>query len=95
MAAYFVAMIEVHDAETYAEYGKRFYGIFDKYNGKVLAIDNDVEVLEGEWPAKRTVIIEFPSADDLKVWYDAPEYQELVALRASASTGNVVLVRGS
>ncbi len=95
MADYFIAKITINDAETYGEYGKRFYPVFETYNGKVLAVDGDYEVLEGECSADRLVIIEFPSAADLRAWYDSPEYQELVALRAQASDAEVLLVHGS
>ena len=95
MADYFIAKITINDAEAYGEYGKRFYAVFEKYNGKVLAVDGDYEVLEGECGADRLVIIEFPSAADLRAWYDSPEYQELVTLRAAASDAEILLVHGS
>lgn len=94
MADYFVAKITVNDAEAYSEYGKRFQAVFEKYNGTVLAADGDYEVLEGECGVDKLVIISFPSAADLKAWYDSPEYQELVAVRARASDAEVLLVHG-
>ena len=69
-----------------------FYGVFDKR--KVLAVDHDYEVLEGEWSADHTVILEFPNKADLKAWYESPEYQELLTVRASASDANIVLIHG-
>ena len=94
MAAYFVARVEIHDAEAFGAYAKRFGPVFAKYNGKVLAADAGFEVLEGEVTADRLVIIEFPDEADFKAWYRAPEYQELVALRAGASSADVVLLHG-
>ena len=94
MADYFIAKITVNDAEVFGEYGKRFSGVFEKYNGTVLAVDGDYEVLEGTCGADKLVIISFPDAADLKAWYDSPEYQELVALRARASDAEVLLVHG-
>lgn len=95
MADYFVAKITVNDAEAYAEYGKRFGAVFEKYNGTVLAADGDYEVLEGECGVDKLVIISFPSATDLKAWYDSAEYQELVAIRARASDAEILLVHGN
>ena len=40
MADYFIANIKVNDPDVYGEYGKLFYGVFDKYKGKVLAVDH-------------------------------------------------------
>ena len=94
MADYFIAKVTVNDAEAYAEYGKRFYAVFEKYNGTVLAADGDYEVLEGECGVDKLVIVSFPNAADLKAWYHSPEYQELVAVRAAASDAEVLLVHG-
>ena len=35
--------------------------IFDKFSGKLVGVDDDVEVVEGNWPFTRTVLIEFPA----------------------------------
>lgn len=94
MSVYFIANIHVTDPEVYGEYGKRFYEVFEKYKGKVLAVDRDYEVLEGEWTADHTVILEFSSKADCKDWYESAEYQELIALRVSAADGDVVLLQG-
>ena len=95
MADYFIAKVTVNDAAAYEEYGNRFHAVFETYNGRVLAADGDYEVLEGECGADKLVIISFPSAADLKAWYDSPEYQELVAIRAAASDAEVLLVHGN
>jgi uncharacterized protein (DUF1330 family) len=94
MAVYFIANIDVTDPEVYGEYGKQFYEVFEKYKGKVLAVDHDYEVLEGEWTAGHTVILEFPTKADCKAWYDSPAYQELKAMRVSSSNGDVVIIQG-
>jgi uncharacterized protein (DUF1330 family) len=94
MAVYFIANIDVNDAAVYGEYGKLFYGVFDKYKGKVLAVDREYEVLEGKWSADHTVILEFPTKADLKAWYESAEYQELVALRTTASDADIVVIQG-
>jgi uncharacterized protein (DUF1330 family) len=94
MSVYFIANIDVTDPAVYGEYGKRFYEVFEKYKGKVLALDQDYEVLEVEWTADHTVILEFPTKADLKEWYELPAYQELIAMRTSASNGDVVLLQG-
>ena len=94
MTVYFVANIDVTDPNVYGEYGKLFYGVFEKFKGKVLAVDREYEVLEGEWSADQSVILEFPTKADLKAWYESAEYQELVAMRASASDADVVLIHG-
>ncbi|NKB98945.1 MAG: DUF1330 domain-containing protein [Pseudomonadales bacterium] len=43
--------------------------IFSKHKRRILSVDEEPAVLEGEWPYTRTVLIEFPMA-----WYGSDEY---------------------
>ncbi len=47
-----------------------------------------------EWKPKRMVIVEFPSAEKAKAWWDSSEYAGLKDLRHSCSNGEIVLVDG-
>lgn len=94
MSSYFIAQINIHDPEEYARYLEGYDEIFAKYNGTVVAVDDDVKLLEGEWPYGRTVVIRFPSSEELMAWYESPEYQALAKHRRKASTANIVLVKG-
>jgi uncharacterized protein (DUF1330 family) len=53
-----------------------------------------VTVLEGEYDGRRLVVIEFPSMAEVEAFYRSPEYVPLIALRTSASTGNVWAMPG-
>jgi uncharacterized protein (DUF1330 family) len=94
MSCYFVALITIHEPERYAEYLDGFDAIFSRYQGEVLAVEDEPVVLEGEWPAARTVIIRFPSDEELLRWYRSPEYQRLAELRRTAADGQIALIRG-
>ena len=94
MSSYFLAQINIHDSDEYSRYLEGFDRVFEKYNGTVLAVDNEVQVLEGEWPYGRTVLIQFPSKKELLDWYNSPEYQELARHRQNASSANIALIQG-
>ena len=40
------------------------------------------------------VIIEFPDLAAIRNWYQAPEYQPLIALRRSAATDVLIMLEG-
>jgi len=40
------------------------------------------------------VILEFPSVERAKAWWNSPEYQPLRAIRQRASRGDLLLVEG-
>ena len=64
------------------------------YGGKLLAVDNAPDIIEGEWPCTRTVLLEFPTKAAMKAWYASPEYQTLARHRFAASSANIVLLEG-
>lgn len=94
MAAYVVLQIEVTDPEKHARYREIATPIVEKYGGTYLARGGKMEVIEGE-SLPRIVIVEFPSMEQFKSFYNAPEYQEAKALRQSATRGNMLVVEGT
>ena len=94
MTAYLVAQITIDDRAGYSEYEAGFMEIFARYSGELLAVEEAPEVLEGEWPCTRTVLIGFPSRDDALAWYRSEEYQKLARHRFDSSEGNAVLING-
>ena len=47
-----------------------------------------------DWKPNRLVILEFPTMDQAKRWYDSEEYREPKAMRLRAGRGNMVMVDG-
>jgi uncharacterized protein (DUF1330 family) len=93
--AFVVVQIVVDDQDGYYRYGTAGHQeIFDKFGAKLVGVDDDVEVVEGDWPFTRTVVIEFPSKKLARAWYDSDEYQAVVGLRHSSATSNLVIVSG-
>ena len=94
MSFYLVAQIDIVDREGYATYEAGFVEIFSRYQGTVLAVDEQPKLLEGSWPFTRTVLISFPSEDDAMAWYQSDEYQSLAQHRFSSSSANIVGLQG-
>ncbi len=94
MSSYFVALINIHDPDRYEDYLDGFDAVFERYQGEVVAVEDQPRVLEGSWPAGRTVLIRFPSDDDLLRWYRSPEYQELATIRHAAADADIAVIHG-
>ena len=94
MAHYIVAEITITDREEYARYEAGFMAIFSRYQGKMLAVEEQPELLEGQWPHSRTVLVEFPDREQAMAWYQCEHYQALAQHRKRASSGNLVLIKG-
>jgi uncharacterized protein (DUF1330 family) len=94
MAAYVIANIEVTDAATYERYRKDVPATIEKYGGRYLVRGGAVQALEGQFMPKRIAVVEFPSLERAKAWWDSSEYRPLRALRQSASRGDLFVVEG-
>jgi len=95
MTAYVIVDIEVADPEGYKEYVKLAPEAVKFYGGKYIARGGANETLEGNWQAKRLVILEFPSLEQAKAWLNSPEYAPARALRHKYARTNMVVVEGT
>jgi uncharacterized protein (DUF1330 family) len=94
MAVYCIADLEVTDPQGIEEYRKAVPATIAKYGGKYLARGGACSKLEGHWEPKRLVILEFPSLEHAKRWYDSEDYRALKALRMKTAKTNLVLIEG-
>jgi len=94
MPYYFIANIKIHDESGYIKYIEKSGEIFSKYNGEYLAVDNNPDILEGNWQYTRTVIIKFETKEDFKNWYNSPEYKDILKYRLSSAHCDTILVKG-
>ena len=93
MVAYVIAHVEVTDGVGYEEYSKNVSATIAAYGGRSIARGGATEVLEGEAPG-RWVLLEFPSMDRLKAWWNSPEYRPLRAVRDRTAKSLLVATEG-
>ena len=89
-----VVQLTIHDRERYDRYVSRFLPILAEHGGRVLAADDAPEVLEGEWPHDRVVLLAFPDRDAFTGWAGSREYKEIAVDRIAATDGPILLVNG-
>lgn len=95
MPAYVIADIDVHDPEAYRPYPPLVDATIEPYGGRFLVRGGDHELLEGDWHPRRLVVIEFPSAEHARRWYASDAYAPAMAIRKSASDGNIIIAAGT
>lgn len=95
MAAYIWVETTVHDATKMPNYIANVRGTLERHGGRMLINTNKATVIEGnvgQHPTK--VLIEFPSVEAARSWYDSPEYQDILDERLQAATANLMIVEG-
>ena len=81
MAGYVIAEAEVLDQEPYQEYVRANTETVTRHGGRFIVRGGRCEVVEGNRPLHRLVVIEFPSFEDAKAWYESPAYQAVLPIR--------------
>jgi len=94
MPAYIVYQAEVHDPEQYAKYIAEAGPAVTAAGGRYLVRGGAVEVLEGEAPTGRTVLIEFPTMEEAVTFFRGPEYSKIKELRLPAANARSYVVDG-
>ena len=92
--AYLIADVEVLDRAGYETYRQQVSATIAAFGGRYLVRGGALTPLEGDWSPQRCVILEFPSMDRLKAWYDSPAYRPLIALRQRTTRSKLVMVEG-
>jgi uncharacterized protein (DUF1330 family) len=95
MTAYVIVDIDVLDPEGYREYVRLAPATVQHFGGRYLARGGQNETLEGEWQAKRLVILDFETTERAKEWLNSEEYGPVKSLRHKYAKTNMVVVEGT
>ena len=94
MKGYVVAVYEeINDLELLKKYAEKASIALKKYSGKIIIRGGKSECKEGK-PSPRTVIIEFSSIEDAKIFYKSNEYQEAKKILGNSVKRNYQIIEG-
>lgn len=94
MSYYFIAQIKINNETEYQKYIDEVEGVFKKFKGEYLAVDNSPVLLEGNWDYSRSVVIKFDSKQNFEEWYYSQEYQKILKYRLASAKCDSILVKG-
>jgi uncharacterized protein (DUF1330 family) len=83
----------VRDLAGLEEYRRLAGPALQKFGGVFRIRRGRFEVLEGD-PVLSVVMLEFPSMEQARAWYDSAEYQAALKYRLAASGSQAVLCEG-
>ena len=95
MPAYFmVDILEITDEDKMEEYRSNVVATVARYGGTYRVLGGQFEVVEGDWNPTFPVMIEFPTMEKLKEWYNSKEYGDIKELRLDGTQSNAVFFEG-
>lgn len=90
---YWVAAVDVADADAYAPYTRANGPPIAAHGGRFLVRGGPFTAVEGR-ARSRNVVVEFPSFDAALAAYRDPAYQAAVTLRRPYSTADLIVLEG-
>ncbi|MFM5884782.1 MAG: DUF1330 domain-containing protein [Novosphingobium sp.] len=94
MPAYLVFIKErEHDGAIMADYAAKAGPSLAGHAGTPLAYYGGIETLEGP-EAKGAVVVQFPTMDEARAWYQSDAYQDARKLRFAGADYRVLLIEG-
>jgi uncharacterized protein (DUF1330 family) len=95
MAAYVIFIREkpIHNAAEMQAYGKKTRENPPDPKLSALSVYGATEALEGDAP-DGIVLLQFPTVEDAKAWYNSPGYQAAAQHRKKGADYRVMIVQG-
>jgi uncharacterized protein (DUF1330 family) len=94
MKAYAIVDIQILDTGKFEKYKQMAASSIAQYGGNYVVRGGKIEPLEGGWNPERLAIVEFPSVEQAKAWYDSMEYAPAKNIRKEASRTRFLIVEG-
>jgi uncharacterized protein (DUF1330 family) len=69
-------------------------GVIAKFGGRFIVRGGEKATLEGPDENRRLALVEFPSLERAREFYNSEEYQELKRLREGAADVSIIAVEG-
>lgn len=94
MAAYIIVDVTIFNEDEYAKYRALTPASIKAYDGKFVVRGGKTEVIEGNWDPQRLVILEFPTMQRAREWWNSPEYTAIKKIRLDNAESNMLLAEG-
>ena len=94
MPAYVIVGVEWHSEEAFAAYVRDVERTITMFGGRYVVGTRTVDVREGTWRPPIVAVLEFDSLESARAWYESEEYRELLEIRQSGATTDLILVDG-
>lgn len=94
MSAYVIVQVDVKEPARYEDYKKMVPPSLEKFGGRFLVRGGKTHTLEGDWAPTRFVMLEFPSVEQAKAWWDSPEYRVARDLRWATAESQLIIAEG-
>ena len=94
MPAYMIVRVNISDMDQYRQYMQLTPPIVEKYGGRFIVRGAEKHILEGPDVPERIVVVQYPDVESALAFYNSPEYQAAIQVRADAAEASFVVMEG-
>jgi uncharacterized protein (DUF1330 family) len=94
MTVYVVGQLKFTDPAAYDRYAARFRGALKQFGGRVLASDEQPEIIEGRWDRDKIVLLSFSDTTAFHGFFESAQYQEIAKDRKAGTDTLILFVHG-
>ena len=91
---YLIVRINIKNVEVFQQYPPLSTKAVEKFGGKYLIRGGSFEIVEGQWPAERTTVVEFESYHKAQEFYNSLVYSEAKKVRQESADTDFILIEG-
>ncbi|MCC6246315.1 MAG: DUF1330 domain-containing protein [Rubrivivax sp.] len=91
---YTLVRVEIRDARAFGDYLGGHLPTIGTFGGRFLAAGALPQPVEGDWPMRRMIVHQWPSAQVFFQWYESTSYAPWKQIRQRAADTEMVLVQG-
>jgi uncharacterized protein (DUF1330 family) len=89
-----IGEVEITDPAGLEKYGEKLAETLAPFNHHFVVRSSKIQVLEGDVPKSRIVVIAFDSVEKARAWYDSPAYAAIRPIRQRAAKSRIFIVEG-
>ncbi len=94
MPAYVIVEISIKDKEEYEAYKQLAPVSITAYGGRYIVRGGYTESLEGDWLPERMAVLEFPTLERAREWWDSEMYAGAKAIRQGSAQTKMIVIEG-
>src|SRR5215468_11655994 len=79
---------------AYERDAARFRGVLKQFGGRLLAADEQPEIIEGRWDRDKIVLLSFSNATAFRGFFESAQYREIAKDRKAGADTLLLLVHG-
>ncbi|MCR5868509.1 MAG: DUF1330 domain-containing protein [Aquincola tertiaricarbonis] len=92
MSALVLIDLDIRNEQDMAKYEDAAIALLAQHGARPIVRDLKPVPYEGEWTPNFLVVLEFPSKEAVRRFYDSPEYEPLKQMRFKAAKSNGIVV---